>query len=299
MNLANFKQLISHHKQSFVNFITLKSNLVVAGAFILIFCLFISGVLMLVNKATYLSNQTVAQMKNESVKEEINKIKTDEVGAKLSPTVINSGNNLTSVTPSSSSKSNSNTTTGVTTTSSSNTGGSTTVLTLPTSTPTIRPTSTPTPVSQTTVVSPSSIPIPTNIPTTQPTAVPTATPQPTAIPTNSPKADLIITNAYVQSSPMKAGTWSYIMVDIKNQGDAEYFTISNISATITNSEGGQTGCEIGLPHLKPGESTTISLYCIVYKTGNAKAVITVDYNNTVVESNESNNAYELNFYVTS
>lgn len=123
-----------------------------------------------------------------------------------------------------------------------------------------------------------------------------STPTPT-----TDKPDLVITSLSIVDPPMRAENWTFFQGVVKNQGTAKYFGISNIYLIIhgggsTNDR--DTSCEVGLPLVDPGSSETFSLYCIAYKTGNLTATATVDYNNQVKESNESNNTYPISFYVS-
>ena len=184
----------------------------------------------------------------------------------------------------------------------------------PASTPT--PTAIPTPTASTSTPTPSPAlvlsPTPTNTPTPTPTTTPSPTPivvpasssspTPTSTPTPTsapvPKPDLVITQVRLYNPPVKAAHWFYINVEFRNQGEARYFRLSNIRAIITGANGGQTGCEVGLESLDPGQSYTTSLYCIVYDSGTANAEIKVDANNNIDESNEYNNTYKYSFFVS-
>lgn len=165
----------------------------------------------------------------------------------------------------------------------------------PTSILTPTPTPSPFPSQNPVKVSDSPTPTPTSIPPATPSFIPTATP--TSIPISTSKPDLIITQVYLRDSPVKAGHWFYLMVQFKNQGTAKYFNLSNIRASITGANGGQTGCEVGLERLDPGETYTTSLYCIVYDVGLANAEIKIDDNNSIDETDENNNLYHYSFSV--
>lgn len=165
----------------------------------------------------------------------------------------------------------------------------------PTPAPTTTTTSSPGP-------SPSTLATATPKPTLSPTTNPTPSPAPTTTPTASPaptpssKPDLVITGMNTASS-MKAGNWNYFQVTIKNQGTEKYFYSSNIELEIRGSDD-STGCSSGLGSINPGESSTYELQCIAYKSGSHTATAKVDANNRIDESNESNNSYSMNFYVS-
>lgn len=136
------------------------------------------------------------------------------------------------------------------------------------------------------------IPTPTTAPTITPTKIPTITPS------IKPLPDLIISKAYIAYPPMVAETWNYIGLEIKNIGTAPFFYNTNIKGDITDYAGRTTTCEVGLGTVKPGETQSSSLNCIAYTPGPATITIKVDYNNRITESDENNNVYELNFYVS-
>jgi len=91
------------------------------------------------------------------------------------------------------------------------------------------------------------------------------------------------------------------MVNVKNQGTVQSRT-TNVYAQITASAGSFwpiTSCDsFSVPVLNPGQSALAGMSCIVYNPGMATAVVTVDYNNVVNESNESNNTFTTSFNVT-